>query len=114
MALIASDFTIQIILLLVAFVFEFGGGFIQKLGSTGLFITGLALAATTQSYVSDLTASPVNVSLFYIPALQQDIVIMFALLIILTFGFIFVDIAKIFKFKIKNGNLPDDFWEYLI
>lgn len=113
MALIAQTETWEIVFLLIG-TFLFDGGIIRKLGSIGLFVLGLQLSYTSQAYVSDLSTQPNNVFLFYIPNLQQDIVIMFAILTLITFGFIVVDIGKIIKFRTKNGSYPEDLWEYLV
>lgn len=112
MALIAQTETWEIVFLLIG-IYLFDGGIIRKFGAIGLFVLGLQLSYLKQSYVSDLTTQPTNVGLFYIPSLQQDIVIMFALLVLVTFAFMVVDIGKILKFKKKNGVYPEDLWEYL-
>lgn len=113
MALIGTSPTMEVILLIIG-IYIYDGGIIRKFGGIGLFITGLQLSYNTQRYVSDLTASPTTVSLFYTPDVAQAWVIIFATLTLIAFSFIMIDISKIFKFRIKNGKLPDDFWEYLV
>jgi hypothetical protein len=106
MALLATTFTTEVVLLIIG-LYLFDGGIMRKFGSIGLFIFGLQLAYSSQVYVSDVTAQPTNVNLFFTPELQRAWVYMFALLTLITIAWTFVELAKIVKFKGNGGDLKD-------
>jgi hypothetical protein len=106
MALLATTFTVEIILLIIG-LYLFDGGIIRKFGAIGLFIFGLQLSYSAQTYVSDATTLPTNVSLFFTPEIQRAMVFMFALLTLVTIAWTFVELAKIVKFKGNGGDLKD-------
>lgn len=105
MALIATDLTIQVILILIGFVLAYGGGFIQKIGAIGLFMVGLGLAATTQSYVSDSTTPISNVNLFFPRSMQIAMVTTFAILSLVTIAFAFLSLRKLIQLSTAE---PDE------
>lgn len=113
MALLATSFTVEV-LLLVFGTFLFTEGLIEKLGAEGLFIFTLQMSYKTQQYVSDLSASPSNVALFLTPDVQQAMVVMSATLALVCMGKAFVEIRNLLAFKRKNGRFPDDLWETLV
>lgn len=94
MALIASSFTMEVILLIIG-IFIYDGGFIRKFSAVGMFIYGLQTAITSQSYVSDLTSTPSNAFLFFTPQVQTDWAYIFAVLTMITFGYTFISIYRI-------------------
>jgi hypothetical protein len=106
MALLATTFTTEVVLLIIGLYF-FDGGIIRKFGSIGLFIFGLQLAYSSQAYVSDLTAQPTNTFLLFTPELQRAWVYTFALCTLITLAWTFVELAKIAKFIKNKGNLAD-------
>lgn len=103
MALLATSFTVEIILLIIG-IYLFDGGIIRKFGAIGMFIYGLQLSYLRQRYVSDLTTPPTNVSLFFSPEIAQALVYMFAILTLITIAWTFVEFAKIIKFKNEHPN----------
>jgi len=113
MALLATSFTVEI-LLLVFGTFLFTEGLIEKLGAEGLFVFALQMSYKTQNYVSDLTSTPSNVTLFLTVDIQQAMVIMSATLALICLAKAFVEIRNLLAFKRKNGRFPDDVWETLV
>lgn len=94
MALIASSFTMEIILLIIG-LYLFDGGIIRKFSAIGLFVIDLNLTISTQTYVSDLTSTPSNVSLFFTPAIQNAWALMLVLLTLTTMAWTFISIGRI-------------------
>lgn len=113
MALLATSFTVEV-LLLVFGTFLFTEGLIEKLGAEGLFVFALQMSYKTQQYVSDLSTTPVNVSLFLTVDVQQAMVVMSATLALVCMAKAFVEIRNLLQFKRKNGKFPDDIWESLV
>jgi hypothetical protein len=94
MALIASSFTMEVILLIIG-LYLFDGGLIRKFASVGLYIYGLNTALAKQVYVSDLTSQPTNVTLGFTSQLQQDWAVIFAFLTMITLAWTFLSLYKI-------------------
>lgn len=114
MALLATQYTTEFVLLIIGLVL-YDGGLIRKLGAMTLFIEGLFLAQTSQVYVSDLTATPTNVFLFFTPAIQVALVIMFAVLIYVTASWSFITIGRILTGIRKGVKFTwTDYEEYLV
>lgn len=107
MALIASSFTMEVILLIIG-LYLFDGGIIRKFSAVGLFIYGLQTALISQTYVSDLSSIPANTSLLFTPQIQNDWAIMFGLLTMITFAWTFVSIGNISLELAEIGRMKDN------
>lgn len=97
MALIAVQFTVEIILLIVALYFGFDSGLIRKLVSVGFCAVGISLTLQKQVYVSDLSTSPLNVFLSFPGPIQNAMVITFSFIALAILASAFIDIAIILK-----------------
>ena len=94
MAILATTFTTEIILLVTG-LFLIDGGLIRKFGAMAIFVSDIALVYTSQNYVSDLTSPPTNVSLFLTTEIQTALVSMLAILTLVTLGWSFITLRNI-------------------
>ena len=97
MALVATAFTVEIILLIFQVYFGFDSGFLRKLIAIGFGAIGISLVLQTQVYVSDLSSTPTNVFLFFTPSTQNALTLVFTLVTLTIMASIFVDLYKIIK-----------------
>ena len=104
MALLATSFTVEIILLLIGLYF-FDGGLIRKIGAMGFFVLGLQLSYGSQKYVSDATNLPTNTSLIFTPEIQSALTILFAICTLITFALFTISVARIFKYWQQGGKM---------
>lgn len=101
MALIATQFTMEVILLIIG-LYLFDGGIIRNFSAIGLFVTDITLTITSQSYVSDLTSSPANTFLFFTPAIQNAWIIMLSVLTLTTLALAFIRLIRLLKYAKNN------------
>lgn len=108
MALLATTFTTEVVVLIIGLYF-IDGGVGRRIGAIGLFVAGLQLSYSTQIYVSDLTALPTNTSLFFTPEIQRAWVLIFAICSLVALALAVVSIGKIANtindMKIKNEKI---------
>jgi len=108
-ALLATGLTIEIILWITA-IYIMDGGLIRQIGAMGLYITNISVITSRQSFVSDLSTTPLNVTTFFVPNLLSAWVLINAILFMVTFGFFVINLRVISKLD----NPREQIWEYLV
>lgn len=109
MALLATEFSVEIIIWITAFAIM-EGGLIRQIGAMGLYVTNIGMITTNQSFVSDLTSTPINVSTFFVGPVLVGWVLVNVILFFVTFGYFAVSLRVISKLDKPR----DEVWEYLV
>jgi multisubunit Na+/H+ antiporter MnhC subunit len=115
MALIAVSFTVEIILLIVALYFGFDSGILRKIVSIGFCFFGLPLVLAPQVYISDLTATPISVSVKFPGVIQNAMSILFILTAAVIIAAALIDILKMNKLSTEKDKDKQSEWiEYIV
>ena len=115
MALIAVSFTVEIILLIVALYFGFDSGILRKIVSIGFCFFGLPLVLAPQVYISDLTATPLSVSVKFPGIIQNSMAILFVLTATVIIAAALLDILKMNKLSSEQDKEKRSEWiEYIV
>jgi len=105
MALLATQFTVEILLWIGALYLGFDSGLIRKLSAIGFSTIGLSLSLQSQSYVSDVSTTPLNVFLAFTGPIQNALALLFTLTFLSITATIFVDLRIIMLEKDEKKRL---------